>query len=167
MKETESKEYLQNLLQNEKEDTTIISKFISLFKDGIFSSSDAYPEIFAITYNNHHPFMSDEYKDKLTLDLVMQWMPYDEYREGSEEENNSIDQENFHCYQLHLYLYYDDETVRTLKMQAEWQHLSSSYKEREESDKRCFLEAVPALVDTFHDKGYKFLGYEIDFTDAQ
>lgn len=167
IKEIDSQEYLNHILKDEKDEKIIIDKFIDLFLSDFFCSSDKYPEIFLLTYKNNHPFLNSKFKNKLTLDFAIQWMPFNDYRESNEEESNCIDQENFHCYQLHLYLYFDNEEERETTMICELQHLVNSYKEKEEIDKNHFLVAVKNILEELSKKGIKYLGYETDFTDAQ
>ena len=167
IRETSSLSYMKDLLKEKKDDRKILDAFISSFDNNVFASNDAFPEIYAMTYRNDHPFLSEDYKGYLTLDVAMQWMPYNEYRGSKEELDKAIDQENFHCYQLHLYLYYSCKDERQLKMVKEWQRLSSSYKEKEAEGKEAFLAVMKETLDSYHKSGYAFLGYELDFTDSQ
>ncbi len=167
IKEKDSLAYMENLLKGKENDEELFSLFLSAFDEKIFQSNDLYPEIFAMTYRNDHPFLSDKYKGYLTLDVAMQWMPYNDYRGSKEELDKAIDQENFHCYQLHLYLYYSSSEDTEVKMIKEWQILSSSYKEKEAKDREAFLYTMNETLKDYKTKGYRFLGYDLDFTDAQ
>ncbi len=167
IKETDSLTYMKNLLKGKETDRELFSAFFSSFDGKIFESNDLYPEIFALVYRNDHPYMNEKYKGYLTLDIAMQWMPYNDYRGSKEELDKAIDQENFHCYQLHLYLYYSCKEEMDVKMMKEWQILSSSYKDKEKEDKEAFLKSISETFDDYKSKGYQFLGYELDFTDAQ
>ena len=104
IRETASLSYMKDLIKEKKDDREILDAFISSFDNNVFSSNDAFPEIYAMTYRNDHPFLSEDYKGYLTLDVAMQWMPYNEYRGSKEELDKAIDQENFHCYQPALSL---------------------------------------------------------------
>lgn len=167
IKETDSLSYMKDILKGKAKDTELFSAFFSSFDEKVFESNDLYPEIFALVYRNDHPYLSDRYKGYLTLDIAMQWMPYNDYRGSKEELDKAIDQENFHCYQLHLYLYYSSKKDVEVKMMKEWQILSSSYKDKETEDKKAFLKTISETLDNYKSDGYQFLGYELDFTDAQ
>lgn len=166
IRETESLSYMKKALEGKREEE-ILSTFLSAFDSGIFHSNDLYPEIFLMTYRNDHPFLEEKYRGYLTYDLAMEWMPYNDYRESTEELDKAIDQENFHCYQLHLYLYYSSKEEQELKMIKEFRKLSPSYQTEEGQNRESFLNAVKDTFDQVHKKGYAFLGYELDFTDSQ
>ncbi len=166
IRETECLAYMKEALQGKGEEE-ILSTFLSAFEKNTFQSNDLYPEIFLMSYRNDHPFLQEKYKGYLTYDLAMEWMPYNDYRESKEELDKAIDQENFHCYQLHLYLYYDSKEAKELKMIKEFRKLSSSYQEEEKKNREEFLTAVKGAFAEVHSKGIAFLGYELDFTDSQ
>lgn len=167
IKEIDSLAYMRDLLKGKKDDKELFNVFFEAFDKKVFSSNDLYPEIFALTYRNDHPYLNDDYKGYLTFDIAMQWMPYNDYRESKEELDKAIDQENFHCYQLHLYLYYSSKEEREVKMVKEWQILTSSYKDKETKDREAFLNAIHETLEDYRSKGYQFLGYDLDFSDAQ
>ncbi len=167
IQEKESLAYMTTLLEGKKDDKELFSTFFDAFDGKVFSSNDLYPEIFALTYRNDHPYLNDAYKGYLTLDVAMQWMPYNDYRESKEELDKAIDQENFHCYQLHLYLYYSSKEECEVKMIKEWQILTASYKDKEKNDREAFLNTIHETLDDYKTKGYQFLGYDLDFSDAQ
>lgn len=155
-----NREFPKNLLPKEAS-----GLFLSYFTDKRITSSDRFPEIMLMNYSNQDKTVEECFLSSNVIDIAIQWMPFGEYREGTVEEDRCLDQENAHCYQLHLLLYYEKKEDLKFKMVKEWQNLVPSYKEKEENDKIAFLSELDKLLEAY--SSYRFLGYRFDFSDCQ